>query len=298
MVTTEYPTTIASTDAAGSTIFITSVVTGSWPTVVASTPTSSSSSSSHTAAIVGGAVGGGVVALALAALFFFCLRRRRSLKDEFDGDFDPDRVIGHSAGGGTLPQLDLADEVTPIPQPYTDRPHDGSMRQYGDKYGDTPYATGAAAGGATSPLSSPSHYSDGTSYYHGGGTQSGEGYPPNSQFLQAGASSGSGAYPQQPLNLYGAAPADWHTPRPMASPPPSTVASATTGGTGPSARSAKEREAMGRGGQGSGPVLGLATQHEVPEGSEDVVVHQDAGRAPSDEHAPREIPPSYDSIRS
>lgn len=97
-----------------------------------------------------------------------------------------------------------------------------------------------------------------------------------------------------PVNLYGAStgPEDWHTPRPGVSPPPSTVSNTTS-----SARATKEREA--RAGQGVG--LGLATQQEqqeVAEASGDVVVHQDAGRAPAEEPAPpREIPPSYESIQ-
>ena len=39
-------------------------------------------------------------------------RRRRT--DEFDANFDQDRVVGHSAGGRTLPWIDLHDEVTPF----------------------------------------------------------------------------------------------------------------------------------------------------------------------------------------
>ncbi|KIJ64189.1 hypothetical protein HYDPIDRAFT_167943 [Hydnomerulius pinastri MD-312] len=288
-MTSQIPTTFVSTNAAGSTVVVTTTIATLIPTTV-DAPPPSSSSNTHTAAIVGGVVGG-VAGIAILALLIFCVRRRTK-KDDFDGDFDPDRVIGHSTGGGTLPQVDLADEVTPFPQTYSD--HDGSMRQYGE----SPYLTAAAAGAgipgrATSPLSSPSHYSDGTSYYQGG-AGSAEGYPQNNSFMRPGGGPPPGSH-QQPMNMYGAAPADWHNPRPMTSPAPSTVPSVVT--TATSARSAKEREAAGRSAQGMG--LGLATQHEAPEGSGDVVVHQDGGRAPSDEQpGPREIPPTYDSIRS
>lgn len=45
--------------------------------------------------------------LILAALIFFCLRKRR--KDIFDGNFDPAIVGSSSAGGGTLPKIDLGE---------------------------------------------------------------------------------------------------------------------------------------------------------------------------------------------
>ncbi|KAF9219830.1 hypothetical protein BS17DRAFT_882629 [Gyrodon lividus] len=293
---------LSSTDAAGSTVFVTTTLATAIPTSVPPTQTPTpASSSSHTAAIVGGVVGG-VVGIALLILFIFCIRRK-SKKDDFDGDFDPDRVIGHSTGGGgTLPQVDLSDEVTPYLQQYGDR--GGSMRQYGESpyFPDAAAAGGAAAGAAmpgraTSPLTSPSRYSDATSYHHPTGASSAEGYPQGNQFVRPGGGPIPGAY-QQPVNMYGAGPADWHTPNPLTSPAPSTVASHTT--TATSSRSAKEREALARNGQGAGTRtgLGLATQHEAPEGSGEVVVHQDAGRAPSDEQpAPREIPPAYESIR-
>ena len=124
-------------------------------------------------------------------------------------------------------------------------------------------------------------------YPHGGMDTTIDGQP--QQFMQHGAGQPLGAYVLP--NMYGTGPVDWHNPRPGVSPPPSTVSYNTT-----STRAAKEREAMGRSGQGTG--LGLATQQETAEGSGDVVVHQDAGRAPIEEHAPpREIPPAYESIR-
>ncbi|KAI0366653.1 hypothetical protein BV20DRAFT_636339 [Pilatotrama ljubarskyi] len=91
----------------------TSVVTStlvSTPTIAAS-DRGTSSSSSHTGAIVGGVVGGVAGAAILATLlFFFCRARRR--RDDFDGNFDPDRVTGDNRG--TLPDIDLgADDITP-----------------------------------------------------------------------------------------------------------------------------------------------------------------------------------------
>ena len=53
-------------------------------------------SSSHTGAIVGGVVGGILGLLALAVLGWWLTKRWRKQRDmeEFDGDFDPDRVVG------------------------------------------------------------------------------------------------------------------------------------------------------------------------------------------------------------
>jgi hypothetical protein len=220
---------------------------------------------------------GGVAVIIILALLLFCIRKR-ARKDEFDGDFDPDRVLGHAdLGGGTLPNVDLTDEVSPFPrtQSYTDQ-GSSSMRQYGKSpYVPVPSSLGAS-GRASTEFYSPGSVG-GSDAQHRTFMQPGAGPPP------------PGAY--APVNMYGTGPMDWHNPRPGASPPPSTVSNNTT-----STRLTKEREAMGRSGQGTG--LGLTTQPEAAEGSGDVVVHQDAGRAPIEEHTPpREIPPSYDSIR-
>ena len=262
----------SSTDSGGSIVYITSTI----PVTTSVSSSTGGSSSNNTAVIVGGVVGG-VAAIAIIALLLFCIRKR-ARKDEFDGNFDPDRVIGHSDGGGaTLPQVDLADEVTPFPRPYTDQ-GSGSMRQYG-KSPYIPVPSSLAASGHTSTEFYPSGAA-------GAGASANDG-----QFMHPVAGPPpSGAY-LPPVNMYGTGPVDWHSPRPGVSPPPSTVSNNTS-----STRTTKEREAMGRGGQGIG--LALATQHEAPEGSGDVVVHQDAGRAPAEEHTPpREIPPAYDSIR-
>ena len=234
-----------------------------------------------------GGVVGGIGAVVLLVLLLFCIRRRRR-KTEFDGNFDPDRVVSQPSGGGTLPQIDLGDgdhEITPFPDP-------GSMRQYGD----SPYITaGAASLGhtasasghparAVSPLSSPSHYSDtGTSYHPTTvGPPSTEGYP-SQAFMRPGPQGQGQGVP----NMYTMQQADWHNPRPMTSPPPSVSNTSSSG------RAMKEMEA-----QASRQGLGLATQQEDEGEGSGVVQHQDAGRAPTDEgDPPRDIPPAYDSIR-
>ncbi|KAF8126270.1 hypothetical protein EV363DRAFT_1418818 [Boletus edulis] len=258
--TSQVATTFSSTDSAGSVVIVTSTV----PEVVTTSISSNTgTTSSHNTGIIVGAVVGGVIGVALVALLLFCIRKR-ARKDEFDGNFDPDRVVGHAdVGGGTLPQVDLADEVTPFPpsQPFTDQ-RNASMRQYGK----SPYLPVSS-----SPGPSAEFYPHGT--------------------VGAGPSVIDGQPRSPPVNMYGTGPQDWYSPRPGASPPPSTVSNTTS-----STRAAKEREAMGRGGQGRGLTLG--TPQEAAEGSGDVVVHQDAGRAPIEEHAPpREIPPAYESIR-
>ncbi|KAG2032391.1 hypothetical protein BDR03DRAFT_970237 [Suillus americanus] len=154
------------------------------------------------------------------------------------------------------------------------------MRQYGD----SPFLpAGAAAGVAaaaninrtTSPLSSPSQYSDTA-------TTAAEGYP-SQGFIRPGP----GQYLQGGPNLYPMQQADWHNPRPLTSPAPSVSNTSSSG------RAMKEREAAA-GYQG----LGLATQQEADgEGSGPVVQHQDAGQVHSEEGEPRDIPPAYDSIR-
>lgn len=125
--------------------------TSVFTSTLVSTPTlspndhSSTSTSSKTGAIVGGVVGGiGGLAI-LATLVFFLLRRRRQ-RDEFDGNFDPDRVVGLSGDNrGTLPDIDLAAEnVTP----YSYTPHGPGMpvaqQATGASFGSAPM-TGAGA---------------------------------------------------------------------------------------------------------------------------------------------------------
>jgi hypothetical protein len=258
----------SSTDPGGSIVYLTTTV----PQIVTTSVSSSTGgSSSNNTGLIVGAVVGGVAGITILAFLLFCIRRR-ARKDEFDGNFDPDRVVGHSdGGGGTLPNVDLADEVTPFPQSYADQ-GSSSMRQYGN----SPYIP-VPSSLAASGRASTEFYPHGVA---GAGASTIDAQP--RQFMPP-----PGAY-APPMTMYGTGPVDWHTPRPGVSPPPSTVSNNTS-----STRATKEREAMGR-----GTGLTLATQQEAAEGSGDVVVHQDAGRAPAEEQAPpREIPPAYESIR-
>jgi hypothetical protein len=155
------------------------------------------------------------------------------------------------------------------------------MRQYGDSPFLAAGAGAAAAAGihrTTSPLSSPSQYSDTA-------TSPGEGYP-SQGFVRPGPA--QFPQPQPAQNMYAMQQADWHNPRPLTSPAPSVS------NTSSSSRAMKEREAAA-GRQG----LGLATQQEVDgEGSGGVVQHEDGGQAHSEEGGePRDVPPAYESIR-
>lgn len=162
-------------------------------------------STSHTGAVVGGVVGGIAGAAILAALIFFLFRRRRQ-RDDFDGNFDPDRVVGLGDNRGTLPDIDLAaDNVTPYtyhaqgqgqgvgPQHPTG-PGGGApnMTQYG---GQVPaFLAGGLAGGAA-----------GATMAHGGqgGGREGAASPPSAyshsqptQSNYAHSASDHGGYPE------------------------------------------------------------------------------------------------------
>lgn len=133
--------------------------------IITPSVSASSKSSSNTGAIVGGVAGGiaGLVAILLIGLF--CWRRNRRRRDDFDGNFDPDRVVGHAG------HTDLAGaEVTPYSYepgvaggtpvhsgPSTGAPSSsggGSMRQYRDSQALLGGAFEAGAATATSG----SHY--------------------------------------------------------------------------------------------------------------------------------------------
>ena len=268
-------------------------------------------SSSHTGAIVGGVVGGvGGLALLLLVIFFFVRRRKR---DDFDGNFDPDRVVGLSGrNDGTLPNIDLAgaDEVTP----YTYNPagpngtggaamDDGSMRQAGNvpaflaggMAGAGAGALAAAKGrpGSASPpaTSAPSAYSQSQSQSHYAPSSSEPSqYPDYTAYNQ---------YAQQGPQGYnpGGFAAEFQR-QPSAG--PSSGYTQTGSGTGSSGQpllggvlpSAKEREAYQR-----RTGMTLANPGEV-------VQHEDAGRVPQpsspeeeEGEPPMEVPPRYDQIR-
>lgn len=145
------------------------VITTTLQSTIIIVPTGSSSSkSSNTGAIVGG-VAGGIAAIAAAIIIFlFCWRRNRR-REEFDGNFDPDRVVRHAG------HTDLAGaEVTPYsydaPSTALSGPTsptfsaDSSMRQYRDSQALLGSTYGGVAGATAT---SGSHYaptsSDGVS---------------------------------------------------------------------------------------------------------------------------------------
>ncbi|KZT24630.1 hypothetical protein NEOLEDRAFT_1163094 [Neolentinus lepideus HHB14362 ss-1] len=265
-VSTVFQTTVIVTDPGGATYTSVSQVTS----LVAAAPTGSSTSSgssSHVGAIVGGIIGGiaGVAALGLLVLFF--LRRRKRLSD-FDGNFDPDRVVNHTGGGGTLPHVDLAGaEITPYPLGAPGEPP--NMAQYHDT-GAPGFLPVAAAAGARPP----SHYT-------------------TSEYTQ------SSFYPTSPTSASGHAMPDYPGRHP--SPGPSLATNSTSyQGTSATGRSAKEREALNARYQNQ---LGVVNP-DIPEGgssaggSGEVIQHRDGGRLPVnvEEEGPSEIPPRYDEI--
>ncbi|KAG1831157.1 hypothetical protein DFJ58DRAFT_252218 [Suillus subalutaceus] len=266
-VATTLPTTITSKPPYGSTAVVTTEISAT--TSVAVPTPSPVNNSSNTGAIVGGAIGGVVVIIVLLGLFLFCLRRRRR-RNESDGNLNPDHIVSHSSGGRTQPQIDLGEENESTPLPYPE--HDRSMRQYGEPF----LPAGAAPAGihrTTSPLGSPSQYSDTA-------TSPGEGYP-SQGFVRPDL----GQYPQGGPNTYAMQQADWHTTRPLTTPAP-RVGNASASSSG---RGMKERETAATAGRQG---LVLPTQLEVDSEGSGAVQHQDAGQ----EGEPRDVPPAYESI--
>lgn len=310
---------ISTTDAAGSTITstvaTTVVVTPSIDPNAASSG-GSHTSSSHTGAIVGGVVGGIGGAILLAVIAWLLLRKRR--RDEFDGDFDPDKVVGGRRGGG----VDLVGGEAGNVEPYNYVPPGvGAGAQMSEAGGSSLLGAGAAGLGAgaglaaagagakrSPPTSAPSAYSQGQSagsqshyapstsdpgYDYAAyaaysdphsGSASGHGYEstsPRSSAFPGGFHPGYG--PGGAEGLYRGGP----SPGPSLPPSGSATGSSSAGMTIPST---KEMEARG---------LRVANA-PAGEGS-GVVQHQDAGRLPEtpegEDTPPNEIPPSYDSIR-
>jgi len=123
--------------------------------------------SSNTAAIAGGVVGGAVGILALIMIIFFLLRRHKR-KDEFDGNFDPDRLDPERLGGnatrpGTMPHVDLVGaEVTPYQYLSDPAPQKGYQQhpQMGQRPGVQAPVMGGVGYGTSDARSSTtgSHY--------------------------------------------------------------------------------------------------------------------------------------------
>ncbi len=234
------------------------VITTTLQSTIVIVPTGATSSkSSNTGAIVGG-VAGGIAALAAVIIIFLFYWRRNRRSEEFDGNFDPDRVVRHAG------HTDLASaEATPYHyEPPPSAPSgptsptfsDSSMRQYRDSQG---LLGGSILEGAGAPTgTSGSHYaptsSDGASAPHGSSSHARS----NSH---GSAALGPGFPVAQPY-------------RPLSS---------------------KEREALRQRGEGG---LGLASALE--EGEEIIQHSDGGRIAePTPPSRPaQEIPPSYDSI--
>jgi len=135
-----------------------------------------------------------VAAIGIIGLLLFCFLKRRRDLDDFDGIFDPDRVVGHSAGGGTFPQIGLRDEVIPFEYgtPGASQPvSSANMSQYGDN----PYfVTGAGQVAPGRSMSPPSHYgnpsSEGTVFNQPAGSASDSG---SNSIYSGGLPPGGGA---------------------------------------------------------------------------------------------------------
>ncbi|KAI0311309.1 hypothetical protein OF83DRAFT_770230 [Amylostereum chailletii] len=286
--TTSFTTGVVSTGANGqaTTIFVQTVLVSGGDSSGSSS--SSSGSSTNTGAIVGGVVGGVAGLAVLLALAFFLWRRNRN-KDDFDGNFDPDRVVHHSG------HADLDAEIAPTMTPF---PFDGSS---GASPG-APHDFLARGPQMQQNETNKSFLGPGFAGAGAGAGAAGYGYagahrgpsPPQSQYAPTSSDpaeyrSESSHYPPStaPSNsLYASNP-----DRGGISPGPSLPA--TTSSSGPSwqARSAKEREAYAaRNAQRSQG--GVFSGGDDP--GADVLQHQDGGRLPA--QGPQEIPPSYDSI--
>jgi hypothetical protein len=243
------------------------VVTSTYFSTVVIVPSSISnsgggSSSSSSGALIGGIAGGisGLVVVLIVGLFFW---RRNRRSDDFDGNFDPDRVVrhtGHTDLGGA--------EVTP--------------------YNYDPSAGGATSG--HSGISSPTWSGDESMRQYR-----------ESQALLGGSIFEAGAATATSGSRHAPTSSDGGSVHPASSHAPSSShgggASLVPGlpNTQPyRPMSAKEREAIRQRGQAG---LGLASPPEESEDG-DVIQHSDGGRVavPVVETPPHEIPPSYDSI--
>lgn len=134
-----------------------------------SAPNSSSSttSSSNVGAIAGGVVGGAVAILAVILIIYYCLKRRKGT-DDFDGNFDPDRLDPERFGGsatrpGALPSVDLVGaEVTPFTFQADPMPEKGydPYAQMGQRPGPVPVVSGPGSGARSDVRTSTtgSHY--------------------------------------------------------------------------------------------------------------------------------------------
>jgi hypothetical protein len=235
---------------------------------------SSGGGGSHTGPIVGGVVGGVGGLLLLSWLAFFLLRRRRrAAKNDFDGDFDPDRMHRHSAAGLDLNAAAPPAVVEPFPLPPGGGFPEPQPYMHGVGGPVSTYAPSSA--GRTSPgfagLGAPGAYPHdgyaqhpayahpglGGAYPHDGGAHAQPGYGPSGYGL-AGAGAG------RPLSAEGSTLSGSAAP----------LTNPHSEGSGARGAKARERMRVANGEEDDGPV----------------VQHRDGGRVG------QEIPPSYDSV--
>lgn len=222
-------------------------------------PSSGGGGGSNTGAIVGGIAGGLAGLAAIILIGLFCWRRNRSRNEDFDGNFDPDRVVRH--GGHT----DLAGaEVTP----YSYEPGVA-----GTAVAASGLSTGPSTGPSSSGTGSMRQYRDSQALLAGsagaGTATSGSHYAPTS-------SDSASVYPSSHAHS-----SQQHGGMPMPVPQPYRP------------MSTKEREAMRQRGEGG---LGLASAAEEDEVIQhmDGGILPEPSVPPA--RPPQEIPPSYDSI--
>lgn len=249
-------------------------------------------SSSHTGAIVGGIVGG-IAGLAVLSLLLLWWYRRKNRKEDFDGNFDPDRIISDGRHQDDLdlvgheihpfdyaPNQEMAQQHPSVPSFLTGglagagAGAGAAALQTQRNYPPAPYSTSGASAPSTysQPMSDPAFAGyDARSSSHGHTTTShGASSPTNPSFAMPGP---SGDF-RQP------------SPGPSLAMGSESSNSSPPGGVGGSIPSSKEREAQGG---------RFRVANEGP-----VIVHQDGGRldsTPEEEDPPHEIPPTYDSIR-
>ncbi|KAJ7142084.1 hypothetical protein C8R43DRAFT_580839 [Mycena crocata] len=288
-------------------------------TITPSTP--AAKSNSHTGAIAGGVVGG-IAALVLAVLGIWFVRKRskeRRLKEAFDGNFDPGRTTGPTLphvtqDGGELGMQEEGDDGMGgrlagssigggVVTPFTTGAGVGAAAAYGDHHHHQQHAQGQYP--QQQQYYADGHPSNRHSQYHNGAAAGGYETATSDGPLSPGSSSG----------YYPASSAGYPTSSAGYPAAPMSAATSSSGGGYPNPMSAKEREARGGGlgvanptpqmsmampGAGMSSMPALPNPHS-PGSPGNVVVHQDGGRVPVEEEGGegmREIPPTYDSIRS
>jgi len=260
------------------------------------TSSSTKASSPTLSAILGGVIGG-VAGLGVVVVVLFWLLRRRNNVDDSHRNFHPGHVVGHSSGGGTLPQNYLGIQGTPFqygaPGPWESPHQGGGMTQYGH----SPYP-GAMATSHRS-MSPPSHYPNlpSNNPLFNQPPPSGPGPGSYTSGTYYGPSSGGGDFSPGRSGMMGLATP--HAPNnPMYNYQPQSGPE-----TGSDASGSYYGQSSGGGGNHPPGMMWLPTQHEESSGAigqssgEGEKVHSDGGRV-NQEGLERlgGLPPAYDSI--